>query len=317
MMHTETTQRKVVRRSTGFTLIEVLTVSAMLAVMTSLLVPAIQNTRNSARDIICRNNLKQLGLACHNYHDVYGAFPPGWISRRGKGEGHPSNGWQTSLLPYLDEANLYNTLNMGGCVYEPADNDMSPLKQSLAFYRCPFDSLEDTNPFRGDWGTSNYVGNHGPLPIARWSESDFWPGQVPTALNLPSREWKEVLGVFHQNTITKIGMITDGTSNSILVGERCVTGRGAIWPGPRSNFHESDIVADASHASRLNRSDMGFSSRHLEGVLYFLFSDGSVHRISEEIDSQPRGGDRPVGGVLQKLAGMNDGEVIKESFDVR
>lgn len=316
----------------GFTLVEVVAVLSMVSVAGSLLVPAIQTARMSARDVACRNNLKQIGLAVHNYHDVYLMFPPGWNTRRAAGEGHPSTGWQTSILPYLDHVQIYQRLNVD-CVYEPGDKGASVLKTRLKKYRCPFDSLGTTNALRGDWGTSNYSGNYGPHPIARWSESDFWPGQsavihyrpggqrrgsrVPRAqdrqrnrrVSSGVRVVQGAGGVFRQNSGVRIRDITDGTSNTLMVGEKSVTGLGGIWPGPRSNFHESDVVSEASHASRLNRTSTGFSSRHIGGVLPFLICDGSVRPIHEGIASEPPSDKGRVGGVLQIIAGRNDGQI--------
>ena len=269
----------------------------------SLLIPAVQEARNSVRDVTCRNRLKQIGLAVHNYADVYNMFPPGWTSRRGQGEGHPANGWQASILPFLGEVPLYNSLNIDA-VYEPKDNDLSPLKRPLLHYRCTSDSLGDTNPLRGDWGTSNFSANHGSEPIPRWSEEDFWPGQVASH--------KQPNGIFSLNRCIRFRDITDGTSNTICVGERCVIGGSGIWPGPRSNFHESDVVSDASFSSPLNHSDTGFSSRHLGGIVYFLLCDGSVRPIHESVESLAPTDNAPFGGIMQLLAARDDGQVIRD-----
>ena len=95
-----------------------------------------------------------------------------------------------------------------------------------------------------------------------------------------------------------------------MVGEKSVIGRGGIWPGPRSNFHESDVVSDSSHSSPLNRSETGYSSRHFGGAINMLICDGSVTSIRENIESLPIDEDHPFGGILQKLAGCADGQRV-------
>lgn len=306
-------------RSRGFTLVETLTVAAAVSVLLSLVVPAVQDARTSSRDATCYNRVKQLGLAVHNYHDVYNGFPPGWISKRGTGEGHPSNGWQTMILPFVDQAPLYNALNRDD-VYLPTNKDLSILKTPLAAYRCTSDSIGDTNPLRGGWGTSNFSGNHGSHPIPRWSESDFWPGQTASnsLFNVNRSRSRQTVpnGVFEVNRMCRIRDILDGTSNTICIGERGVVGRGGIWPGPRSNFHETDVVSDLSYASGLNRSDSGYSSRHSGGIIYCGFCDGSVWRIHESVESLPATPQDPTPGILQRLASRNDGNTIGSSQHV-
>lgn len=289
----------------GFTLIETVTVASVASVLMSLVVPGMQEARNVARETECKNQLKQIGLALHNYHDVYRTFPPGWISRRPEGEGHPSTGWQTSILPFVEQAPLYNRLDVTNAVYECADGDVALLKKPLPQYRCPVDSVGDVNVFRGGWGTSNFTGNFGATPIARWSESDFWPGHTESA-SYRIRDVRRYNGLFFANSKIRIRDIIDGTSNTFMVGEKCVVGRSGIWPGPRSNFHESDVVSDGSYASKFNRSDTGYSSRHLGGMLMFLLCDGSVRPVHESLDSKPEL------GMLQKLSARNDGQPVGE-----
>jgi len=93
------------RRARGFTLIELLVVIAIIAILISLLLPAVQQAREAARRTQCRNNLKQIGLAMHNYHDVYQGFPAGWSLDEGN---FNLQMWTVSILPYMDEANIYN-----------------------------------------------------------------------------------------------------------------------------------------------------------------------------------------------------------------
>ena len=148
----------------------------------------------------------------------------------------------------------------------------------------------------------DFSGNYGSKPIARWSGLSFFPGQVATP-NVGKANSPD--GLFFVNSRIGVRDITDGTSNTIMVGERSIIGRGGLWPGPRSNFNESDVVSDGSFASVLNGSDTGFSSRHNQGI-HFVICDGSVRFVSSNIDSHPDG------GSLQKICSRNDGQVIGE-----
>ena len=100
----------------------------------------------------------------------------------------------------------------------------------------------------------------------------------------------------------------DGTSNTLMVGERSVLGKAALWPGPRSNYQESDVLADGSYASPINRSETGYSSRHANGIVHFLLCDGSARAIHESLDSNDKT-DRNM-GLLQKLSARDDGLVV-------
>lgn len=290
----------------GFTLIEALALAAGIVLLTALTLPAVLQAREDARMERCKNHLKQLGIVMHNYHDSYRSFPPGWITRRQEGAGHPSTGWMSSILPFVDQQPLYRQLDIGKrAAYECPD--VSLLKHSIAIYRCPADSLGEMNDLRGGWGTSNYVGNYGATPIARWAGSfskTFWPGESLTPQMHRPTNGVRLSGIFSMNGSARMRDITDGTSNTFMLGERSAIGGGALWPGPRSNFHESDVVADASYASPLNGGTPGFSSRH-RGVVNFALCDGSVRSIDEHIDS------RPDFGTLQKLAARNDNRPIR------
>src|SRR6187397_1757547 len=104
-----------IRRSAGFTLIELLVVIAIIAVLIALLLTAVQQAREAARRSQCKNNLKQIGLALHNYHDVANGLPQGWIGVNAMGQpfvdGGNGWGWAARILPQMDQAPLYNTLN--------------------------------------------------------------------------------------------------------------------------------------------------------------------------------------------------------------
>lgn len=311
--------RKNRRRSrSAFTLIDVLVVGCVASILLTLTGPALLQSRSLARDAECTNRLKMIGLGLHNYHDVYNTFAPGWVSRDWNGQGHPSTGWMASLLPYVDQANLFNQLNFQGCIYEPSSATPAAraelqrlLTLKLDVYRCVAEPDVDVNSLRGGFGLASFSGNYGSMPIARWSDLDGFPGQASAHRPQESGRAERFRrgqptgfdGIFSVNSRVGLRDIIDGTSNTFLAGERSVLGKGGLWPGPRSNYHESDVVSDASFASGLNLSETGYSSRHPGGI-HFLFGDGAVQFLNSEIDS------RPEGGTLQFLAGRNDGNVI-------
>lgn len=282
----------------GFTFVELLVVLAIVAVSLALTLPALQHSIQDARRAQCRNNLKQLGLALHNYHDTYNLFAPGWISRDGNSGIGARSGWQVGILPFVDQAPLYNQIDFNRI--SPVEAEGKPIKlfqTPLAVYRCPADPAPETNPLRGDYGTSNYSGNYGHVPPPRLLPlglSDFWPGAIPAPMT--SR------GIFARNSSVGIRNIIDGTSNTLLASERCFTSGAGVWPGVTDNGHEDDALTDCSHRSRINAGWSSFSSRHGGGVNIIL-CDGSVRFLADNVESKP--GEEL--GVLQKLGCRDDG----------
>ena len=304
------------KRRRGFTIVETITVAAICSVWLAVATPYVQSVREKNQKIMCKNHLKALGLAMHHYHDVYRTFPPGWISEAPKEKGPTALGWAAFSLPFNDNAPLFMQLDQAygasADLYGGTPKQTALLKQELSLYRCPADSLSGTNSSRGGWGTSNYVGNFGSRAIPRKDPlSADGPDQAPTlAINT---KWKRnknknlADGIMAVNSHVRIRDITDGISNTIMLGERSATGKGAIWPGPRSNFNESDVVADGSFNSKLNQSATSYSSKHHDGTIYILLCDGAVRAITEKIDSKKDGK-----GILQKLSARNDSLLIGE-----
>ncbi|HSG70227.1 MAG TPA: DUF1559 domain-containing protein [Planctomycetaceae bacterium] len=270
------------RQRTAFTLIELLTVLSIVAVLSALMLPGIVQSQDAARANACKNNLKQMGLAMHNYHDVYNTFPPGWVAKDQKAESGPWIGWQTSILPFVEQAALYEQINFED--YSKTDDKI--WKTSLEIYRCPSDPMVDLNPIRGKLATSSYSGNAG---------SQRLPGSVDPL--------KTHNGIFWWNSNCGLRNIVDGTSNTFLAGERCITSGGGIWMGLTKNRNENDALSDCSHHSQLNKSITSFSSMH-PGVVQFVLCDGSVRSVSEDIDSSE---DEKQPGTFQKLAQKDDG----------
>ena len=283
----------------GFALVEMLVLVGIITLILAVLLPAIQSFREDARRMHCKNNLKRIGLALHNYHETYNTFPPGWISNLGASGLGARFGWQASILPFLDQAPLYNQIRFH---LTPHDADQNPLKvcqTTLIAYRCQVDPAPERNPLRGEFATSNYSGNYGDFParLRPLGLGDFWPGVVDAPMQ--SR------GIFALNSSVRFISITDGTSNTFLVGERGFSSGAGIWAGVTDNAHEDDTLTDCSHRSRPNASWSSYSSRH-EGGVHMLLCDGAVRFVADKIDSKAA----PDQGTFQKLGCKDEGQVI-------
>lgn len=200
-------RRSCCARRSGFTLIELLVVIAIIAILIALLLPAVQQAREAARRSQCKNNLKQIGLALHNYHDVALVFPPGYIARNiqradpASADSGPGFSWATMILPYLDQAPLYSKLNFS---LDANDSQNLPHGQTiLSAFQCPSDTFEDHFTLGGvELPSSNYVGIFG------YGSVTMTPGNPMGA------------GVFYRNSKVRFRDIKDGTSNTICAGER-------------------------------------------------------------------------------------------------
>jgi len=202
----------------GFTLIELLVVIAIIAILIALLLPAVQQAREAARRTQCKNNLKQLGVALHNYHDVHSTFPqgkvvdrnatyagcPGWVNGSGFS-------WRVMILPMIEQAPLYtqNVLdNSGistcGIFANGANNRLVLLRTTLPAYVCP----SDPTPFVGSEKPTNYAGIGG---SAKNSHGDQDPPSVQGIMNFHGARMRDIV---------------DGTSNTGMVGE---IHRGALF----------------------------------------------------------------------------------------
>ncbi len=185
----------------GFTMIEMLVVAAIVIIGIALALPAVQYSRAQARQNICKNNMKMLAIALHNYHDTYKGFPPGWVAHVPTAGNGARVGWQTFILPQLDHAPLYKRFDFESPMPK-ADanvNGMKLYQTVIKEYRCPADSTSATNPMRGDYGTSNYSGNHGNIPLPRWAagrRTAHWPGQADTP--------KDANGVMYYNSSVRV-----------------------------------------------------------------------------------------------------------------
>ena len=305
----------------GFTLIELLVVIAIIAILIALLLPAVQQAREAARRSQCKNNLKQIGLALHNYHETGGAFPPGIINTNYTGTASNQLAWSAMILPYLDQGPLYRRFNTKNPLNDGGIN-ITQAQDILSAYRCPSDTGEErAEQITGVlMATSNYPGN-------------FGTGDPNQAINPATDQTRVCQGMFGQNTKVRIRDIKDGASNVIIVGERrmgrtpnavdagglagkAVTGATAgaaypiisaatFWAGavddtafatvvgtttfevPSRDAADPNLVVKIKLAPSLHQDDtsIGFNSYHTGGA-HFLLGDGAVRFITENVDSQ-------------------------------
>ena len=231
------------KRRRGFTLIELLVVIAIIAILIALLLPAVQQAREAARRTQCKNNMKQLGLALHNYHDVHTTFPSGWIAvEPGVGpdahDGLNGAGWGTMVLPYLDQAPLYNLFNASLAIHDPVNVPF--IDNVLPAWQCPSDPKpdkwmieEELSPgtVLAELPTANYVGVFGTHELHGCEDS---PGAIPPGSPmLPSGQCKSN-GMLYHNSKVRMRDIADGTTNTLMVGERLTNpseGWYSTWPG--------------------------------------------------------------------------------------
>jgi prepilin-type N-terminal cleavage/methylation domain-containing protein len=301
----------------AFTLIELLVVIAIIAVLIGLLLPAVQKVRESARRAGCQNNLKQIGLALHNYCQTNGCFPSAYLYTPPP-EGsdqvsrpvytRPGWGWASLLLPYLEQAPLAAQIDVMSPLDDPGN--VAIRTTILAVFTCPSDQwtgrfwVKDVQLMNlAQAATNSYAANFGTLDYI---------GEIPQLGN----------GMFFRNSQVRVQDVTDGLSNTMAIGERGALFVQTAWAGAVSlgmvvttdgapvdtaHIEEAPVQVMAGVNSDVPLNDRQsnpycFFSPHAN-VVHFTFGDGSVHPLSTTVTY----------AVLQALASRAGNEAISGS----
>ncbi|WP_437224643.1 DUF1559 domain-containing protein [Planctomicrobium sp. SH661] len=336
----------------GFTLIELLVVIAIIAVLIALLLPAVQQARESARRSQCKNNLKQMGLALHNYHEVYNTLPPGYITYQNNtpaigpdlGTQSPAWSWGAAILPQTDGATIFTTVQPGTLTVKDALLDTATARKAamttrMSNFQCPSDTAPGLNsgrPLTAATGytataiaTSSYVASHNVGDNATTASSVSPLGTslydaLYTATPHATTPMSGYVGAFAQNSRTGFQNITDGTSNTIFIGERswqvaANQNNSALALATRSGGDDTLGVANAKINAN-TASSTSYSSFHTGGA-HFLMGDGAVRFISENIafvipagatDATNNTHLIQAGNTFGMLIGIADGQVLNE-----
>jgi prepilin-type N-terminal cleavage/methylation domain-containing protein len=334
-------------RSHGFTLIELLVVIAIIATLVALLLPAVQQAREAARRSSCKNNLKQIGIAIHNYHDIFNCIPIGYIDTNGSTTSNAANqdggwSWAAQLLPQLEQSTLFEQFDFRFHPHGTQANEARNTAASanpLTVFSCPSDTKPPTrksgstdpaatstaNGIVDAIATSSYVGNSGPFNA-----------QFCNTAN-PGLQSERSIGAFRVNKGLNFRDFTDGLSNSMLAGEtyweqtRNTSIYGALAnaggadctdlteyrTSPYNHLRSTNTFMNATKAQYPDKYHTAFASPH-KGGCQFLLGDGGVRFIGMSIENTSSNFNDPgvsasgPYGLYQRLSAIADGQVMGE-----
>lgn len=329
------------RLRTAFTLVELLVVIAIIGVLVALLLPAVQAAREAARRSSCSNNLKQIGVGLHNYHDSLSSLPTGYMDSGT--DLQESWGWSTLLLPYIEQAPLHQTLGVDkGTFYSQLVANptvvVAAVKTPLKVFQCPSDSspngdlVHNNRNFNGGLGFTAAGQTAVPGTLVSRSNYPGVSGHRDVAGATPNT------GLFFGNSRITFADILDGTSNTFAVGERdTLRCRSGTWVGTRrpTGGGTAGMNLLVGHSQvKLNQADPpiawnvdrlgcgeGFSSFHPGGA-QFVLADGSVRFVPNTINfnwysvngaavnGTEADSTNATNGTYQRLLTRNDGLVI-------
>ncbi len=322
----ETKKHKRKHNNTAFTLVELLVVIAIIGILIALLLPAVQAAREAARRMQCTNNLKQIGIALHNYHDSNNAFPSAWRAYDpDEGPNHsciygdPGWGWGAAILPFMEQQNLRSICNLNKSVND-TENDIAR-KTFVPAYFCPSEPRSEQTFALTDSGLLDHEedegeGNHDEHHHHSNTNTVFAFANYISSLGTTNvhngeeyghggtHEGKDFVtdGAFYHNSHLSMNGFLDGLSNTIFVGERTADKKHlSTWVGmPPGEGCIPAIVSGSFYGGFHNDGNKhGFSSHH-NGGANFLLGDGSVKFIPETVSEE----------VIKAMATREGGESL-------